>query len=117
MKTVRIPASPGDSEDRLESLQQLIQERLAGGKDFVVTIADEDETLSPEQAAQRLGFSRQHVMRLINAGMLDADVLPGSRYRKIPLSSILAFEEAREAGRRRADDFSASLDELGAPAD
>jgi excisionase family DNA binding protein len=80
-----------------------------------VTVAEEQESLSPREAADRLGFSRQHVVRLIQAGELAADKLPGSSYWQIPLSGVLAFEERREAARRRSDELSRSLDALGAP--
>lgn len=76
---------------------------------------NEDEVLSPAEASRRLGFSRQHVMRLVSAGELDGERLPGSSYWKIPLASILAFEERREAAHERADAFSRELDQLGVP--
>jgi excisionase family DNA binding protein len=63
-----------------------------------VSVADEQELLSPQQAASRLGFSRQHVMRLIEYGELAAQKLPGSTYWKIPLASVLALQDDRERG-------------------
>jgi hypothetical protein len=46
-------------------------DRLLGkGKRITVTVAEEQELLSPQQAADRLGFSRQHVVRLIGYGEL-----------------------------------------------
>jgi predicted site-specific integrase-resolvase len=48
--------------------------------------------LSPEQAAERLGVSPQHVRRLIAAGELEAECLPNSRGWQLPMRSILAFE-------------------------
>lgn len=90
--------------------------RLLGeGKRVAVTVAEEQELPSPQGAADRLGFSRQHVVRLIHAGNLAADKLAGSSYWQIPFGSVLAFEERREAARRRADEFSRSVDELGTP--
>jgi excisionase family DNA binding protein len=71
--------------------------------------------LSPQQAAGRLGFSRQHVVRLINAGELRAQRLSGSSYWQIPLSSVLSFEKQRERARAISDAFSRDLDRLGAP--
>lgn len=88
---------------------------LAEGKRVTVTVAEEGERLSPQQAAARLGFSRQHVVRLINANEIEAEKLPGSSYWQIPLSAVLAFEDRRATARERADELSRSLDELGAP--
>lgn len=92
-----------------------IDRLLAEGKSVAVTVVEEGERLSPQQVAARLGFSRQHVVRLINAGEIEAEKLPGSSYWQIPLAAVLAFEERRVAARRRSDEFSRSLDELGAP--
>ena len=78
-------------------------------------VAEDEEVLSPQAVADRLGFSRQHVVRLIQAGELPAEKLPGSSYWQIPLGSVLAFEERREAARQRSDELSRALDELGAP--
>lgn len=39
--------------------------------------------LSPRQAAERLGFSPQHVRRLVAAGELEAEHLPNSYGREI----------------------------------
>jgi transposase-like protein len=40
-------------------------------KPIAITVAEESAMLSPQEAAERLGFSRQHVRRLIEAGELE----------------------------------------------
>lgn len=90
---------------------------LADGKSVTVTLAEEQELLSPQQAADRLGFSRQHVVRLIGYGDLQGHKLTGSRHWKIPLSSVLAFEQQRAEHERLTADWSRELDALGAPAE
>jgi excisionase family DNA binding protein len=112
MKTVHLDP---DGRGRAAEVSAEIDRLLGEGKRVAVTVAEEQELLSPQEAADRLGFSRQHVVRLIQAGELAADKLPGSSYWQIPLGSVLAFEERREAARRRSDELSRSLDELGAP--
>lgn len=87
------------------------------GQQVAVTVAEEQELLSPQQVARRLGFSRQHVRRLIDYGRLEACKLPGSSYWKIPLSSVLALEERRAESDRRTAEWSRDLDAMGAPAD
>ncbi len=94
-----------------------IEHRLEQGKHLAVTVAEEDELLSPQQVATRLGFSRQHVVRLIGCGKLQAQKLPSSHYWKIPLSSVLAFEEHRERHRELTAQWSRDLDAMGAPAE
>jgi len=71
--------------------------------------------LTPQQAAERLGFSRQHVRRLVDAGELDANRLPNSKHWRIPLAAVLALEERRAAAEERAAEHSRALDQLGAP--
>ncbi len=82
-----------------------------------MTVAEEQELLSPQQAAGRLGVSRQHVRRLIDYGELEARQLPGSSYWKIPLWSVLALEERRAESDRLTAEWSRDLDAMGAPAE
>lgn len=78
-------------------------------------MADENAVLSLQAAADRLGFSRQHVRSLIEAGELEASQSSNSAHWKIPMRAVLAFEQRRSDAEERADEFSRSLDELGAP--
>ena len=96
MKTMHLDPTAGD---QAASVAEEVDKLLREGKRVAVTVAEEQELLSPQQAARRLGFSRQHVMRLIDYGKLEARQLPGSSYWKIPLSSVLALE-----GRRAESD-------------
>jgi excisionase family DNA binding protein len=104
-----------DTRDQAAVVAEEIERMLADGKHVAVTLAEEQELLSPQQAADRLGFSRQHVMRLIGYGDLVAQRLPGSSHWKIPLSSVLAFEESRAAHERLTAEWSRELDAMGAP--
>jgi excisionase family DNA binding protein len=65
----------------------------------VAVVSDEAE-VSPAEAAQLLGVSRQYVDRLIASGVLPVRRLPHSSYRKIPARAVLAHRAARE--RKRA---------------
>jgi excisionase family DNA binding protein len=112
MKTLHLdPAARDQAALVAEEIDRMLEE----GKHIAVTLAEEQELLSPQQAADRLGFSRQHVVRLIGYGDLHAHKLPGSSHWKIPLASVLAFEQERERGDRLADEWSRDLDALGAP--
>jgi excisionase family DNA binding protein len=114
MKTLHLDPA---SRDQAALVTEEIDRMLEAGKHIAVTLAEEQELLSPQQAADRLGFSRQHVMRLISYGDLEAQQLPGSSHWKIPLPSLLAFEAERERRRDLTDDWSRELDALGAPAE
>jgi excisionase family DNA binding protein len=112
VKTVHLNPS---GRERAALVSDEIDRLLDEGVAVAVTIAEERELLSPQLTADRLGFSRQHVLRLIAAGQLEAERLEGSSYWKIPLSSVLAFEDRRADAAKRSDEFSRALDELGAP--
>ena len=106
---------PGSAEDVSESLLETIRGFLRAGKSIAVTVVEEDAALSPQQAGRLLGFSRQHVVRLIEAGELEAERLPNSRYWKVPRRAIEEFGRKREAAEERAATLSRDLDRLGAP--
>jgi excisionase family DNA binding protein len=116
-KTIHIDPTDGDAEQKLSTVKETIERLLDSERPIAVTVAEEDAKLSPQAAADRLGFSRQHVRRLIETGELEAERLPNSTHWKIPLRAVLAFEERRAAAEERADRFSRSLDELGAPSE
>lgn len=54
-------------------------------------------------------------MRLVNAGELEARKPLSSSDWQIPLATVLAFEERSQRAGEMADEFSRSLDALGAP--
>jgi len=59
--------------------------------------------LTPAEAGELLGLSRPFVSRLLDAGEIPSEQLPGSRHRRVRLSDVLAFQarrESRRAGRR-----------------
>jgi len=115
MKTIHINPAEGDAKQKVSAVQDAIEDLLDADKTITVTVVAENAMLSPRAAADRLGFSRQHVRRLIEAGELEAGKLPNSTHWKIPMRAVLAFEQRRSEAEERADEFSRSLDELGAP--
>lgn len=112
VKTVHLDPK---AREPMATVAEEVDRLLAQGKSVAVTVAEERERLSPQQVAGRLGFSRQHVVRLINAGEIEAQKLPGSSYWQIPLHAVLAFEQRMAEADSTASEFSRSLDELGAP--
>ena len=96
VKTFRLdPKAPDQAALVTDEIERLLHQ----GKRVTVNIAGEKELLSPQQTATWLGFSRQHVVRLIGHGQLPAEKLPGSGYWKIPLASVLAFQARCVADR------------------
>lgn len=71
--------------------------------------------LSVGDVAARLGFSPQHVRRLVEADELEASQPPGAPSCMVAADAVADFEERRLAAERRADEFSRVLDDAGAP--
>ncbi|MGH2902117.1 MAG: helix-turn-helix domain-containing protein [Solirubrobacteraceae bacterium] len=105
------------ASDQTALVTEEIERLLGEGKRLAVTVAEERELLSPREVSERLRFSRQHVMRLIERGEIPAEKLEGSSYWKVPLASVLAFEERRDRARELTAQWSRDLDAMGAPAE
>lgn len=72
----------------------------------VIVLATEVR-LTPAEAGELLGLSRPFVARLLDAGEIASEYLPGSRHRVVRLADVLEFQarrERRRAGRRRIAD-------------
>jgi len=72
-----------------------------------ITVLATEVRLTPAEAGELLGLSRPFVARLLDAGEIPAEHLPGSRHRVVRLTDILEFQarrERRRAGRRRVAD-------------
>jgi excisionase family DNA binding protein len=69
-----------------------------------VTVLATEVRLTPAEVGELLGLSRPFVARLLDAGEIPAEHLPGSRHRVVRLADVLEFQarrERRRAGRRR----------------
>jgi excisionase family DNA binding protein len=115
MKTIHIDPAEGDAKRKISAIQETIEGLLDADKSIAITVAEESAMLSPQEAAERLGFSRQHVRRLIEAGELEGAQMPNSTHWKIPLRSVLSFEQRRAEAQERAAKWSRDLDAMGAP--
>jgi len=66
---------------------------LATGDEVVLLRGDAE--ISPAEAGELLGISRQFVDRLIDTGKLPGRRLPGSRHRRLRVADVLEFGESR----------------------
>lgn len=84
---------------------------VAGGETVVVLRAEDEVT--PAQAAEMLGVTRQFVDRLCEDEVLPFRRLPGSRHRRIRVQDVV--ELANERARRRAghDALRAAVEDAG----
>lgn len=78
-----------------------------------VTVLASDVGLTPAEVGELLGLSRPFVARLLDAGEIPSEHLPGSRHRVVRLADVLEFQarrERRRTGRRRIADAVESAD-------
>lgn len=70
----------------------------------VITLVPETQELTTQAAANLLGVSRPHVVKLIEEGQLPSHRV--GAHRRIQMKDLLAFQRVRDGARREA------LDEL-----
>ncbi len=99
------------STDLAEFLDLAVSEIAAGGE--VLLVRGESE-VTPAEAGELLGVSRQFVDRLIDVGKLSSRQLPSSRHRRLMVSDVLAFGRQREDRKARLFDGVNSVVEAGA---
>jgi excisionase family DNA binding protein len=92
-------------------LAAAVLEIAAGGE--VVVLRGETE-VSPAEAGELLGISRQFVDRLIDIGKLPARRLPGSRHRRLRVTDVVAFGAQRDERQALISDAVNTLVDGGA---
>lgn len=94
--------SGSDGNERVELTEQLFDvlkraaEALRRGQS--VSLLRRDQEITTQQAADLLGLSRPTVVKLIDEGVLEANI-PGAVRRKLRLSDVLAYRERLHAER------------------
>lgn len=97
----------GDSP--VEAAVRAMLDDVARGSRVVVLRAEDEVT--PAEAADILGVSRQFVDRLCADGVLAFRRLPGSRHRRIRVQDVVAVAAEREHLRAGGDAIRAALGE------
>jgi excisionase family DNA binding protein len=99
------------SRELSEFLAAAVSEVASG--DEVVLLRCESE-VSPGEAGELLGISRQFVDRLIDVGKLPARRLPGSRHRRLRVADVIAFAAQSDKRQGLISDAVNALVEGGA---
>ncbi|MCU1498002.1 MAG: DNA-binding protein [Acidimicrobiales bacterium] len=76
-------------------LDRLLHAAMADLAEGDVVMLGGNAQVSPAEAGELLGLSRQYVDRLIDDGQLTARHLPGSRHRRLRVADVLAFQRRR----------------------
>jgi excisionase family DNA binding protein len=108
--------TPPDAPDQAPAVGALVDSisaRLADGKTVSVWVADDEAEVTPREAAQMLGVSRQFAMRLIADGDLPSRRLPGSSHHRVPVAGVVALMERREAAYEPLDEATRGFDAAG----
>jgi excisionase family DNA binding protein len=99
--------------DILDGVKHALEEMDLDDGPVSVSIVGASETMSPQQAADFLGISRQHMTRLLDSGLLPFTRKPNSSHRTIPSRAVVEFAGKREKGKRRFDEFAATMNDAG----
>lgn len=87
----------------------VVEELIAGLLADGVVLARVNDAVTPREAGELLGVSRQFVDKLIADGRLPARLKPGSRHRVVRVADVLELEASRRAA---ADRIGATIDTL-----
>ncbi|WP_460002729.1 helix-turn-helix domain-containing protein [Microbacterium xylanilyticum] len=91
----------------VEAAVRSMLDDVAHGARIVVLRAEDEVT--PAEAAELLGVTRQFVDRLCEDGVLPFRRLPGSRHRRIRVQDVLDVATEREQRRAGGDALRAAL--------
>lgn len=90
----------------LEPLREVLA-NLAAGRG--VTVVHANAELTTQQAAELLGVSRPHLIKLLHEGRIRYRLV--GRHRRILASSLLEFHRSRQGGSQHTDGDLAALPE------
>jgi excisionase family DNA binding protein len=83
---------------------------MAAGKSMAIILSD--TTIGTQEAAEYLGVSRPHIVRLVEKGEIPFSKV--GTHRRIKLSELLAYQKKMKATRRKQLNFLAQqAQELG----
>jgi len=100
-------------DDILDGVKRALEEMDLEDGPVSVSIVGDAEAMSPQQAADFIGISRQHMTRLLDAGVLPFTRKPGSTHRVISSRAVVEFAGKRAEGKRRWDEFAATMNDAG----
>lgn len=91
-----------DLPESVYSILKDVVRYMAAGR--AITLVPQKEQLTTQLAADILGFSRPHLIKLLESGMIP--YIKVGNHRRLMLKDVIAFQKLRDKARR------AALDEL-----
>jgi excisionase family DNA binding protein len=104
MLNLGTPALVGPQEERInlpESVYHLLKQVVASmirGK--VIVLTPENNRLTTQAAANYLGFSRPHLVKLLDSGAIPVERV--GQHRRVYLKDLKTYQKHRDAERRAA---------------
>lgn len=87
---------------------------IAGMESGGAVVSKLNDLVTPQEAAEFLGVSRQYVDKLITEGRIEFEYKPASKHRVIRVSDLVALEQSRQEGNSRIGTAINDLIDLGA---
>jgi excisionase family DNA binding protein len=104
MLNLGTPALVGPKEERLnlpESVYHLLKSVVANMmRGRVIVLTPQNDRLTTQAAANFLGFSRPHLIKLLDSGTIPFERV--GQHRRILMKDLLTYQRKRDADRRRA---------------
>ncbi|HVZ82349.1 MAG TPA: excisionase family DNA-binding protein [Terracidiphilus sp.] len=104
MLNLGTPALVGPKEERLnlpESVYHLLKGVVANMmRGRVIVLTPQNDRLTTQAAANFLGFSRPHLVKLLESGAIPFERV--GQHRRILMKDLLTYQRKRDADRRRA---------------
>lgn len=100
-----------DDDSEVGQVVRSLLDDVAGGERVVVLRAEQEVT--PAQAAEMLGVSRQFVDRLCEDDILPFRRLPGSRHRRIRVQDVVDVAAERERRRVGHEALRGAIEDAG----
>ena len=116
LNETRPPALVDEKGQRMELpkpvYELLVKVAAAMQQGKVITLVPETQELTTQAAANLLGVSRPHVVKLIEEGKLPSHKV--GAHRRIQMKDLLAFQRVRDQARREAlDELARQAQEAG----
>lgn len=87
---------------------------LAGMESGGAIVSELNALVTPQEAAEFLGVSRQYVDKLIAEGRIKFEYKPASKHRVIRVADLVALEQRRQEGNSRISKAINDLIDAGA---